>query len=135
MVMRISRACLEQILGAARANPEQEICGLLLGRNHDVLEVRSATNSADAPEKRFEIDPAELIRVHKVARNGGLPILGHYHSHPNGSTEPSACDAEMALDQGALWLICAPDGRYQLWRAGREGLHGCFTKMDLDVAG
>jgi len=134
MVMRISRACLEQIVGAARANPEQEICGLLLGHGYDILAVQPAVNISDIPEKRFEIDPAVLIRAHKGARSGGPSVLGHYHSHPNGSTEPSTCDAEMAIDQGALWLICTPDGQHQLWRAGREGLHGCFAKMDMDVA-
>ena len=120
-------------MGAARANPEREICGLLLGRDQDVLEVCVAENIADRPDKRFEIDPAILIGAHKAARNGGISVLGHYHSHPDGMCEPSAYDADMALDEGALWLICTADGRYSLWRAGREGVQGCFAKVDMHI--
>ncbi len=133
MTVTISRAVLNSICARAAANPEREICGLLLGEGARIMEAREAANIAAEPERRFELDPALLLAAHKEARSGGLQVLGHYHSHPGGNTEPSACDAEMALPDGALWLICAPDGRHAVWRAGSEGLHGRFSAVALLV--
>lgn len=124
---------LEQILAQAAAAPEMEVCGLLLGREGRIAEARPAANVADDPARRFELDPAALIAAHRSARAGGAQILGHYHSHPGGNTEPSDCDAAMADVDGALWLICAPGGDYALWRAGTGGLHGRFTQCGLEV--
>tara|TARA_R110000782_G_scaffold268047_1_gene364017 strand:- start:23680 stop:24093 length:414 start_codon:yes stop_codon:yes gene_type:complete len=133
MVFRISRALLAQIIYQAAKSSHAEICGLLLGAGDEVREIRPAANVALDPASRFEIDPATLIAAHRAARNGGMAVLGHYHSHPNGVIEPSPCDADMALPDGALWLICAPDGRYALWRAGDTGLHGRFTRCALEL--
>ncbi len=133
MVVHISRDVLGQILVRAAATPEMEICGLLLGGEGRIVEARPASNVADAPSTRFELDPAVLISAHKAAREGGAQVIGHYHSHPGGSTNPSVCDAAMAADDGVLWLICAPHGSYALWRAGTGGLHGRFTQADMIV--
>lgn len=133
MVFRISSALLAQIIYQAAKSSHAEICGLLLGEGNEVREIRPAANVAPDPASRFEIDPATLIAAHRVARNGGMAVLGHYHSHPNGAIEPSPCDADMAPPDGALWLICAPDGRYALWRAGDAGLHGRFIRCALEL--
>lgn len=133
MVVHISRDVLKQILAQAAAVPDAEVCGLLLGMGERIIEARVADNVADDPARRFELDPAVLIAAHRTARAGGAQILGHYHSHPGGSTEPSACDAAMAHVDGSLWLICAPDGGHALWRAGTAGLHGRFTRCALEV--
>lgn len=133
MVVNISRDVLEQIVAQAAAAPDAEICGLLLGRDGSISEARPADNVADDPACRFELDPAVLLAAHRAARAGGAQILGHYHSHPGGDTQPSVCDAAMARADGALWLICAPGGDHRLWRAGERGLHGRFAPVDLIV--
>lgn len=135
MVVHISRDVLEQILAQAAAASEMEVCGLLLGGEGRITEARPAANVADDPAHRFELDPAVLIAAYRAARAGGAQILGHYHSHPGGNTEPSVCDAAMADVAGALWLICAPNGGYALWRAGTDGLHGRFTRNRFEVEG
>ena len=134
MVVHISRDVLGQILAQAAAAPEVEVCGLLLGGEGSITEGRPAANVADDLAHRFELDPAVLIAAHRAARAGGAQILGHYHSHPGGSTVPSSCDAAMADTDGALWLICAPGGDYAIWRAGTDGLHGRFIQCALEVA-
>lgn len=133
MKVTISRVVLNAILAQAADAAGREICGLLLGEGSHVKQAREAANIAAEPEQRFELDPAVLLAAHKAARSGGYQVLGHYHSHPGGNVEPSACDAEMALPDGALWLICAPDGRFALWRAGSEGVHGRFTPVEVLV--
>ncbi len=133
MAIRISREVLNRILDLAAASPETEACGLLLGHGDQITEARETANVAADPRRRFEIDPAALIAAHKAARSDGPKVLGHYHSHPGSDVRPSVCDAETALADGALWLICGPSGSYSLWKAGDEGLHDRFAVCAIMV--
>lgn len=138
MEIRISRPLLATILARIAASPAEEVCGLLLGSvdaagGATVSAAPAAANVADERARRFELDPAALIAAHRAARAGGPAVLGHYHSHPSGDVSPSPRDAAMALDEGALWLIGAPDGGHALWRAGRGGLHGRFVRCVLET--
>jgi desampylase len=132
MAVRISRALRDDLLARAAASPRAEICGILLGTGDAIEGAVAARNVADDPGTRFEIDPAALFAAHRAARAGGPMVIGHYHSHPNGRAEPSACDAEAASGlPPQLWLILA-DGRALLWRSGvADGLHGAFAAVDL----
>jgi desampylase len=136
MTIRISRAHLDDILGQAAANPDREICGLLLGDGEGISAILPAANVADNPATRFELDPAVLLSAHRGARRGGAQVVGHYHSHPSGSVDPSPCDADMAAPDGTFWLIVA-GGNWALWRTGTTGLHGRFvpeTPVIMDTA-
>jgi desampylase len=133
MSVNISRAMLAQIVDWAARSPEKEVCGLLFGDEVHISGWSVARNVADDPARRFEIDPAALIAAHRAARAGGPAIVGYVHSHPSGSVMPSACDAEMALGDGAIWLIVAPPD-YALWQAGSSGLHGRFARVELTIA-
>lgn len=133
MTIRISRALLAQIIDAAAASPEREICGLLIGQEGEVRGVLPAANAAADPATRFEIDPALLLRAQREARRRGDRVLGHYHSHPRGGALPSVQDAREAHGDGALWLLCTPAGDHSLWRAAGEGLHGQFVAVELCV--
>ncbi|ATE64914.1 Mov34/MPN/PAD-1 family protein [Rhizorhabdus dicambivorans] len=119
MVLTISRAAIDEILRAAAASPDAEICGLLLGGPGEVTEVRPCANVAADPADSFEIDPMALIAAHKAARNGGPSLVGHYHSHPRGPASPSARDAAMA-EPGSYWIIIG-DGEARCWRARADG--------------
>lgn len=72
-----------------------------------MLEVVPCTNVADDPAQNFELDPGVLLSRHKAARLGGMPIIGYYHSHPNGRVEPSATDAAQAANDRRYWVIIA----------------------------
>lgn len=120
-------------MALASVDRDVEICGLLLGDADYIEQVVPAANVASDPARRFEIDPAILLAAHRVMRNGGPCVIGHYHSHPNGKAAPSACDADMALPDGQFWLIIAA-GVMRLWQAGSSGLHGRFVERQLVVA-
>lgn len=119
MELRISRALIDEILHAAAATPDVEICGLLLGRDGAVTELLPCTNVAADPRDSFEIDPAALIAAHRSARNGGPALIGHYHSHPNGRADPSARDAA-AAEPGSHWII-AGGGEARAWYMDGQG--------------
>ena len=138
MGVRISSELLDAIVAEAGASPDHEVCGLLLGsprgvRDERVSSARSCRNVAADPERGFEIDPAALFAAIRAERGGGPPILGHYHSHPNGSARPSTCDAAMADRPGRLWLIVA-DGAVAVWREAPGGpVEAAFEPVRLIV--
>jgi desampylase len=118
MNWRISRSLANALLTEAARDPHKEVCGLLFGEPGLISGVVPCRNVADDPVRAFEIDPAALIAAHKTARSGGPAIVGCYHSHPNGRTEPSPHDARLAV-QG-LWIIIAGGG-CQAWQADGKG--------------
>jgi len=122
MAVMISRAVHDAVIAAAVAQPSVEVCGLLFGAS-DVIDAHELTeNVAPDPARHFEIDPGALLRASKAARNGGAPIAGYFHSHPNGLAEPSATDFEHAAGDGMLWAIVAGT-RLQVWRSLPDGFH------------
>ncbi len=155
MSVRISRGMLQRILDHAVAGPGREVCGLLLaeppisarsgpstslgasGRGEDspgrISEMREVANVAANPADSFEIDPAALFATLRVERANGPRLIGHYHSHPNGSPVPSERDAVMANQPGRLWLIVAA-GSARMWREVPGGaVHGAFDPVELVV--
>ena len=110
-----------------------EICGLLLGRAGRIETMVATRNVAADPARHFEIDPVALFAALRAGRRGGAAILGHYHSHPSGSADPSAADAAQAAADGRLWLIVG-GGTVRLWRAVADGeRHGRFDAVRFAV--
>jgi len=107
MPLRISRKHVSDLLRWAEDAGNRECCGLLMGRDNTVSEVELCNNVAVNPETHFEIDAAVLLSRHKLAREGGSPILGYFHSHPNGLAQPSSVDIKQAAADDRFWLIIA----------------------------
>ena len=134
MRARISSAALQQIVAAAAASPDAEICGLLFGSADAIEHAEPCANVAADPARSFEIDPRRLIVAHKATRDGGPALVGCYHSHPYGPAVPSPRDAEAAAPDGWLWLI-AGQGEVTAWRAVAAGrVEGRFEPITLEVA-
>jgi proteasome lid subunit RPN8/RPN11 len=118
-----------QIEGEARVALPGECCGLIEGRRDDhggvvAVAVHPARNIGGGDD-RFEIDPADHIRILRTARARGAHIVGCYHSHPNGRAEPSARDLAGAAEVGFVWLIAAVEGaRNSGGASGSDGIAG-----------
>lgn len=119
MAVTISSELTKRVLALAAADPEREICGLLLGTPDSIVAVVPTANVALDPFSSFEIDPSALFAAHRAARAGGAAIVGCYHSHPSESCAPSPRDAAAAVP-GQLWLI-ATIGGLALFRAEADG--------------
>ncbi len=68
----------------------------------------SVPNVSTDPGRHFEIAPADLLRIQREARLGGMEILGYYHSHPSHPATPSETDRRLAaegLSEGVLHVI------------------------------
>ncbi len=124
----------DEILRDAAAHAPQEACGLLFGSGDSIVAARSAQNVADDPLTRFEVDPRVLFDAHKAARSGGAAICGCYHSHPNGSAQPSPTDAMRASETGWIWIIVG-NGVLKAYRVVVDGkLHSRFDPVEWAAA-
>ena len=84
-----------------------ECCGILLGvvdgDSRGVhATVRCGNTRIDSPQNRYNIDPRELVRVQREARERELDIVGFYHSHPDHPARWSQTDF-----QEAHWIGCS----------------------------
>jgi proteasome lid subunit RPN8/RPN11 len=133
-VIVVAGDCIARITAAAeRAYPE-ECCGLLIGRSlaADDLRVTNVAESANVSaanrRRRFEVDPAVRFALMRRLRGTAECIVGLYHSHPDGTAEPSAHDVAMAFEPELLWLIVAVDtahaGDIRCWRW--DPVSACF---------
>jgi proteasome lid subunit RPN8/RPN11 len=119
MDLRVTSDVLATLVAEAAKAAPAECCGLLLGQG-TIVEARPAPNVVADPLRHFEIDPVALIAAHRAARQGGLPIVGYYHSHPTGHPVPSATDCEHSGGDGSVWAIVAA-GDVAFWRDGAAG--------------
>lgn len=129
MGLQISSCVIALIQRAAAEAAPLEACGLLFGAD-SVERASVAANASDDPARRFEIDPGALIAALKAERAGGERVIGYWHSHPSGDATPSATDAAMAAADGKIWVIVAGEA-VTAWRAGANGLHGRFERVEL----
>lgn len=102
--MILSRRAHDDIVAHAREDAPSECCGLLVGAGEAVTESVRTKNLSSNPN-RFEIDPADHIRVRRQCRGRGVDVLGFYHSHPRSAAVPSASDRTEALYPNHLYLI------------------------------
>ncbi|MEO0464137.1 MAG: M67 family metallopeptidase [Pseudomonadota bacterium] len=119
--LQIDERALESLFAEAVAALPHEACGLLLGRAGEIASIRPARNVHPAPVTHFEIDPQALIDAHRAEREGGLAVLGYYHSHPTGDPHPSPTDRAMSARDGRIWAIIAPPDRIKFWEDGPTG--------------
>ena len=133
MIIRISSGVLESLRREAAAAHPRECCGLVTGKPGLIEALVPARNVSPHPETSFEIDPGTLMRTHREVRDVQRHVVGHYHSHPNGSAEPSPRDAARATHNGEVWIIIA-GGEVTGWQAvnpDEDMLHGRFQPVRL----
>jgi proteasome lid subunit RPN8/RPN11 len=130
----ISRALHDQLAVEARAAYPRECCGLIEGaRAGDTIAaiaLHPTRNLATASD-RFEIDPAEHIRLLRILRGTGREIVGCYHSHPDGDPKPSPRDRDRAHDEDFVWLIAGLDASGAVKAAGFLFRDGDFRPLAL----
>jgi proteasome lid subunit RPN8/RPN11 len=109
-MLRVSRCHYDALRQHGEESYPHECCGVLLGRlNGDQRVVssvaRCGNTRADSPQNRYNIDPKELIRIQREARERGEDILGFYHSHPDHPPLWSSTDLAEAHWFGCSYVI------------------------------
>ena len=103
-MIQIPTYIVEGIIAQAINELPNEACGLLGGRNNQVVKQFLLTNIDHSPE-HFSFDPAEQFQVLRSARTDELEIIANYHSHPETPSRPSEEDIRLAYDPNILYLI------------------------------
>ncbi len=106
--VQLSPQHAETLRAAARAAYPHECCGLLVGEGDAdivVTDVVPTPNIAENPNAAFAIDPQAQFDLLRATRGSQQRVVGHYHSHPDGSAQPSPRDLAMAHDPEAVWVV------------------------------
>jgi proteasome lid subunit RPN8/RPN11 len=104
MALKVSQAIYDEWIAHALADVPNEACGLLAGRDNEVVRSYRARNKAASP-RLYEIDPADLITLFKRIDDDGLDHIGIYHSHTHTQAYPSATDIRLAFYPDAYYVI------------------------------
>jgi proteasome lid subunit RPN8/RPN11 len=106
-MLRISRSNYDSLRRHSEETYPYECCGVLLGQADGDARVvtsvaRCGNTRADSPQNRYNIDPAELVRIQREGRERGEDIVGFYHSHPDHPARWSETDLAEAH-----WFCCS----------------------------
>ncbi len=108
--LRLQLAVYDELRAHGEESFPNECCGALLGHatagGWQVESLIRATNACvESPHNRYEIAPAELVKIARTARAVGSEIAGFYHSHPGLPAQWSATDLEEAHWLGCVYVI------------------------------
>ena len=109
-MLKLRPADYDEIRRHGEETYPHECCGVLLGViADDTREVRATVRCGntriDSPQNRYNIDPRELVRVQRQARERELDIVGFYHSHPDHPASWSQTDLAEAHWTGCSYVI------------------------------
>lgn len=115
-------ALIEQLQELAQQSPDTEICGLVAAIDSRPSQVYPITNVAEKPQRHFLLDAKQQIDAMRQMRDTDETLFAIYHSHPNGSPEPSQEDIEKAAYPDALYLILS------LTSANNSGINAYYIR-------
>src|SRR5690348_13657349 len=110
-MLNIERKMYDSVRQHGEETYPHECCGVLLGQMDEsgvrsVSSVARASNTrTDSAHNRYNIDPRELVRIQREARERGEDIIGFYHSHPDHPARWSSTDLAEAHWLGCSYVI------------------------------
>lgn len=101
------------IVDQARAEYPNEACGLIVGDRPAAdggiaLRYEPARNTAASPF-RYELDPADLLRLTIATDDADETFWAVVHSHTHSPAVPSATDLRLAFYPDALYILVSLD--------------------------
>jgi proteasome lid subunit RPN8/RPN11 len=106
--IQIETNVVRLMIGYARQEPQIECCGLLAGTAGRITRAFPAENVAANPATAYEIATKQIVHLTREIRLASLELLGIYHSHPNGKSEPSETDISSACYPDVAYFIVSP---------------------------
>lgn len=130
----LPRPLVNQLLHHAQLEPEQEVCGLI-GRRGEAMRFYAVANVATAPQRLFEMDPAQQIAALRLMRERGEDLFAIYHSHPHAPPVPSRLDIEQAAYPDALYILASLQTRGVLELRGYRMREEGVDEIALEIRG
>ena len=139
-MIRIAEKQLKEIREHGIRDYPYECCGLLLGRyDADGKVVRETYPISNAREEsakrnRFLIEPVELMRGERYARERDLEVVGFYHSHPDSPAVPSQYDLDHAWPTYSYIIVSTrPEEATDLFSWEQEPDRSKFNPEEIRV--
>ncbi len=112
-ILQLPPSTWQELLWIARRDHPDECCGILVGgrvgRRTQVRQAVEGRNIASGDlRSMYQLDWPTLFATIRACREAGDEIVGFYHSHPNGSCEPSQRDLEEAWVEHSYLILGAP---------------------------
>ncbi|MDO8605181.1 MAG: M67 family metallopeptidase [Phaeospirillum sp.] len=108
-MITLTVAQLAMIADAAEAAYPDECCGLLVGHGNRHIHVTRLVPALNLlrgeAHDRFELDPRTRFETERTLRGTTERVVGHWHSHPDGTATPSPTDLKQAWEPELVWLI------------------------------
>src|SRR5271165_2783910 len=110
-MLKVSRQDYDALRRHGAETYPHECCGVLLGRFDDdgtrtvTSAARTGNTRTDSAHNRYNIDPRELVRIQREARDRGEDILGFYQSHPDHPARWSPTELAEAHWFGCSYVI------------------------------
>jgi [CysO sulfur-carrier protein]-S-L-cysteine hydrolase len=102
--MRMPRQFLDEMIQHAMDERPNECCGIVASKNGEAVELYRAKSRNPSP-LRYELDPAEQLRIMTEIDERGWMLGGIYHSHIKSPAYPSQTDINLAAYPDALYII------------------------------
>jgi len=121
-VVRIAAAAYEAMRERACLAGEEECCGALVGR--PVIDrIVPLANAASDRRSAYAISPRDLFELERR-----VEVSGFFHSHPDGTAEPSEHDLVLAWP-GYIYVIIGRQVR--AWQLDPDG--SAFRELAVQV--
>lgn len=136
--MKISRSAMEAVKAHGAEGYPNEVCGVLVGPRggRTATAAKRARNViVERSRDRYEIDPADHLRIQREADSDGHDIIGYYHSHPDHPAKASVFDTERAWSGYVYVIISVAKGETvdaNAFVADNDG--GPFHSEPLEIA-
>jgi proteasome lid subunit RPN8/RPN11 len=101
----LARAAEDAMLAHSYEACPEECCGLLLGRENQVVRTYAARNAAADRARRFLVEPKDFFDAIRQARRESLNVVGAYHSHPQTAGIPSVTDGSEAFEDFIFMIV------------------------------
>ena len=121
-----------EIISHSKEEAPNECCGILVGTNNEIEDLFRATNSEHSPY-RYNVDPADLFRIHRTCEENNWDFIAIYHSHTHTEAYPSPTDIRLASWPDTFYIIASlEDPSRPVLRAFRI-IDGKVTEEEVGV--
>ena len=149
-------ALQDELRSHAQEGDPDEVCGILGGRDGEVVRVFRVRNTAEEVSAERDVfrdrtsgaatggrapvhyymDPRDQLRVYNELDDLGLDVVGYYHSHTHSEARPSPTDIRLATDLAPVYVLVSlthqPDVRaWRITKADPADENGDLTELQL----
>ena len=101
---RLDRQTHDDLIAHARGDFPYEVCGLLAGRDGQLVRHYRIPNAARSMTF-YNMDPTAMLDAMNEMDDNDWDLLGIYHSHTHTEAYPSSTDVQLAFYAEAVYLI------------------------------